>query len=182
MIYFPQKGPVNTDETVEIALARAGQLGIKHLVVASCTGNTAEKLISSGYSIVCVTHQVGFKHPGEDEMSQAVREKLSRKGVKILTTTHLLAGVDRSLRFKFQGVYPAEIIAASLRIFGQGMKVCLEITSMAMDAGMIPFGEEVIAIAGSGSGADTAIVVSPAHGANFFDNNVKEILCMPRGY
>lgn len=182
MAYFTQKGPANTDQTLALAVTRARELGIRHIVVASCSGSTAAKLADSGLQVVCVTHQVGFKKPGEDELEPAMRQQLSAQGVQILTTTHLLAGVDRALRFKFQGVYPAEIIAATLRIFGQGMKVCLEITGMAMDAGLIPSGQEVIAVGGSGSGADTAIVLTPAHGANFFDNNVREILCMPRGY
>lgn len=182
MKYFEKKGKRNTEETVEITLQRAKEIGIKHVVVASCTGETALKFAGCGLNVVCVTHQVGYSKPGEDEMGQETREKLNEAGVKVLTTTHLLAGVDRALRFKFQGVYPAEIIASTLRMFGQGMKVCIEVAVMALDAGLIPAGEEIIAVGGTAVGADTAMVVTPAHSANFFDTNVKEILCMPRGH
>ena len=92
----------------------------------------------------------------------------------------LLAGVDRALRTKFQGVYPSEIVASALRMFGQGVKVCVEISVMALDAGLVPYGEEIVAVAGSGTGADTSCVIVPAHSNNFFDTVIKEIICMPR--
>jgi hypothetical protein len=113
-------------------------------------------------------------------MPADIRKRLQEKGVKILTTTHLLAGVDRSLRVKWGGVYPAEIIAQTLRILGQGVKVCVEVACMALDAGLVPYGEEIIAVGGTSTGADTAIVIVPAHSNQFFDTKVKEILCKPR--
>lgn len=180
-MYWSEKGKKNTDATVSAALKRARELNISHLVVASNTGATAEKFAGPGPQVICVSHHIGYKEPGEDEMDAAVRQKLQEKGIKILTTTHLLAGVDRSLRFKFQGVYPAEIIANSLRLLGQGYKVCVEISVMALDAGLIPYGKEVVAVGGTGRGADTACVIQPAHSNYFFDTVVKEIICMPRG-
>ncbi len=180
MIHWPEKGKNNTENTVKAALERARDLEIKHIVVASNSGETAELFAGKGLDVVCVTHQVGFKNPGEDEMAPEMREKLSKQGVKILTTTHLLAGVDRALRFKFDGVHPAEIVASSLRLLGQGFKVCVEISVMALDSGLIPFGEEVVVVGGTGRGADAACVVVPAHSSQFFDTQVKEIICLPR--
>jgi len=40
--------------------------------------------------------------------------------------------------------------------------------------------EEVISIGGTGSGADTALVIKPAHTHDFFELKVREVLCMPR--
>ncbi|MGE5415262.1 MAG: pyruvate kinase alpha/beta domain-containing protein [Acidobacteriota bacterium] len=177
---WDKPGPSNTDQTLELAVKRAGELGIRHIVVASCTGATAAKLINYGLEITCVTHHVGFSGPGKDEMSHDARQHLIGKGVKILTTTHLLAGVDRAVRNQFGGVYPAEIMAQTLRIFGQGVKVAIEIACMAKDAGMIPHGEEVVSIGGSAEGADASIVILPAHGNRFFEAEVREIICMPR--
>jgi hypothetical protein len=51
---------------------------------------------------------------------------------------------------------------------------------MALDAGLIPFGKEIVAIAGTSSGADAALILIPAHSAYFFDTKIKEIICMPR--
>ncbi len=181
-MHWESKGPANTDATIEAALKRAGELKIAHLVVASNSGVTAEKLSErgKGFQITCVTHHVGFTGPGEHELPAEKRAALKEKGFNVLTTTHLLAGVDRALRNKFQGVYPAEIVASTLRMFGQGVKVCVEISVMALDAGLIPYGKEIIAIGGSGRGADTACVIAPAHSNYFFDTIVREIICMPR--
>ncbi|MCL5058347.1 MAG: hypothetical protein M1130_10250 [Actinobacteria bacterium] len=181
-MYWSKKGPDNTGETVRLAIARASELSIKHIVVASRSGYTAEKFIGCGCEIVCVTHHVGYAGPGKDEMESSTREKLTRAGVKILTTTHLLAGVDRAVRNKFGGVYPAEIMAQTLRIFGQGLKVCVEAASMALDAGLIPHGADVVSVGGTGTGADTAAVILPAHSNQFFDTRVREIVCKPRNF
>ena len=181
-MYWPEKGPVNSGPTVELALARARELNIDHVVVASCSGQTARLLVGKGVQVVCVTHHVGFTGPGKDEMPGEVRKELSAAGVRLLTTTHLLAGVDRGVRNQFGGVYPAEIIAQSLRMLGQGLKVCVEVAVMALDAGMIPSGREVVAIGGTGSGADTAAVILPAHASHFFATRVKEIVCKPREF
>ena len=179
-MYWEKPGKDNTKRTVEAALQRAKELEIQHIVVASNSGATAEEFAGLGLNIVCITHHVGFKNPGEDEMAPEKRQQLEEKGIKVLTTTHLLAGVDRAVRMKFGGLYPAEIMAATLRIFGQGVKVCVEISSMALDAGLIPFGTEVIAVGGSGRGADSACVIEPHHSNAIFDARVKEIICMPR--
>ncbi len=180
MTYFEKAGKSNTDAVVEAVARRAAELGISHVVVASNSGETALKFSGTGLHVVCVTHHVGYKGPGEDEMAPDTRRELQEKGVQVLTTTHLLAGVDRAVRNKFQGLYPAEIMATTLKIFGQGVKVCVEIASMALDAGLIPYGEEIIAVGGSGRGADAACVLVPDHASNFFDTKVKEIICKPR--
>lgn len=177
---WDQPGAQNTETTLELAMKRAQELRIKHLVVASCSGDTARRLIGQGFDVTCVTHHVGFAAPGEDEMSADTRQYLASQGIKVLTTTHLLAGVDRALRNQFGGIYPTEIIAQTLRMFGQGVKVAIEIACMAKDAGMIPHGEEVVAIGGTGKGADAAIVVMPAHANRFWETEVREIICMPR--
>ena len=182
MIFFDKKGKINTSETVEITVKRAKELGIKHLVVATCSGETGKKFIGCGLNLVCVSHHIGYKSPGEDELSAETRLLFQKEGVIVLTTTHLLAGVDRALRFKYQGIYSAEIIADTLRMFGQGAKVCIEIAVMALDAGLIPYGEEIVAIGGTGVGADTGMVLIPDHSSKIFNTNIKEIICMPRGH
>lgn len=179
-MHWERKGEINTKATAELAIKRARELNIRHIVVASNSGSTVEHFLDKGLEVVCVTHHVGFMAPGEDEMPPQVRQRLLDKGVRVLTTTHLLAGVDRALRNKFGGVYPAEIIASALRMLGQGVKVCAEIAGMALDAGLVPYGEEIIAVAGTGTGADTAVVIVPEHSNNFLGTKIKEIICKPR--
>ena len=91
----------------------------------------------------------------------------------------MLSGAERGMSRKFGGVYPMEIIANTLRMLGQGTKVCVEISVMALDAGLIPYGEDVIAVGGTDEGADTAIILRPAHAADIFDTWISEILCKP---
>jgi len=181
-MYWEKAGSENTLNTLHQALSRGAELGINTFVIASCSGDTVKKFLhlENQAKVVCVTHQVGFQNPGEDEMETAVREELQKLGVPVLTTTHLFAGVDRALRFKFNGVYPAEIMAQTLRIFGQGIKVAVEVSSMALDAGLVPYGQDIIAIGGTMEGADAAVVIRPAHSAKIFDTQVREIICMPR--
>jgi hypothetical protein len=111
-----------------------------------------------------------------------MRKKLNENGIKTLTTTHLLAGIDRSCRNKFGGIYPAEIAAYTLRMLGQGLKVSVEVGCMALDAGLIPHGTEIVSIGGTGHGLDTAVILLPAHSQNFFDTRIKEIICKPREF
>jgi hypothetical protein len=68
----------------------------------------------------------------------------------------------------------------TLRMFGQGMKVACEIATMAADAGLVRTDEEIIAIGGTGRGADTAIVLQPSYTHRFFNLRIKEIICKPR--
>jgi hypothetical protein len=51
---------------------------------------------------------------------------------------------------------------------------------MAVDAGLIPEGEEVLAVAGTARGADTVLVIKASASKRFFDLKVIEILAKPR--
>ncbi len=75
-----------------------------------------------------------------------------------------------------------ELIAHTLRRMGEGAKVCVEITMMAADAGLIPVDKDIIAIAGSGGGADTALLIKPANASRFFDLKIREIIAKPREF
>lgn len=178
-MYWKSAGAVHTAKTVELALCKAKEYGIKSIVVASNSGKTAELLAGKVENVVCVTHANGYKEPGVNELLTEQRELLTEKNVKILTTTHVLSGAERGISRKFGGIYPVEIIANTLKIFGQGVKVTVEIAVMALDAGLIPYGEDIIAIGGTGKGADTAVVIRPAHAANILDTYIAEIICKP---
>lgn len=176
-------GPENTINTLRIALDTCRTRQIEHIIIASNTGATIRKALELGAGdlfVTCVTHHVGFHGPGVDDMLDDERAYLASHGVKVLTTTHVLAGVDRAVRNQYGGIYPPEIIANSLRMLGQGLKVCVEISIMALDAGLVPYGKEVVAVGGSGSGADTAAIIVPEHSNNAFGLRVHEILCKPR--
>lgn len=179
--YFSQPGPINTERTLEIVLNRAAALRIGTILVASTSGTTAVKAATlfKDFTVVAVSHSTGFQRPYHQEFKVENAEILKEKGIRILTTTHAFGGIGRSVRKKFGTYETDEIIAFTLRTFGQGVKVAAEITLMAADAGLVPEGKPVIALAGSGSGADTAAILLPANAQTFFDLKFLEILCMP---
>ena len=185
-MYFNSPGPENTGETVKIAIREAKERQVSHIVVASNTGETVLALAAEaqkqGYEgkFICVPHVYGFKENGKNELSDESRKELEKQGIQVCIAAHTLSGAERCLSRKFQGVYPVEIIAHTLRMFGQGMKVCVEIGAMALDAGLVPWGQPIIALGGSGRGADTAAILSPAYSSAILDTKVHEILCKPR--
>lgn len=181
ILYFEKIGEENTEETLKISKKRANELGIRDIVIASTRGPTGIKAseVFKGYNLVVVTHTTGFKEPGQQQLSEESHEKIEANGGKILTTSHAFAGVSRAMRRKFDTVGPAAIVAQTLRMFGQGMKVVVECAYMAADAGLIPMDRAIISIAGSGRGADTAVVLKPSHLHTMFDLYVKEIIAKP---
>ncbi len=182
--YYAKAGPENTERTLEIASQRAAELGIQHIVVATTTGATAARLVArlagQGPHVVAVTHSTGFAAPNAQELLPEHRAAIVQGGGSILTCQHALGGVNRAVRRKLGTYQLDEIIAFTLRNLCQGTKVACEITVMAADAGLIPAGEEIIAIGGTGRGADTAAVILSANAQDFFDLRVLEILCKPR--
>ncbi|MGB2697458.1 MAG: pyruvate kinase alpha/beta domain-containing protein [Candidatus Zixiibacteriota bacterium] len=180
--YFENPGPQNTDKTLKLALIRAKSLGIKDIVVASTKGETGIKAaeIFKDYNLVVVTHSTGFREPDFQEMPQKRKEEIESKGGKVLTCQHAFGGVNRAVRKKMGTYQLDEIIAYTFRTFCEGMKVAVEIILMAADAGLIRTDKEAITIAGTGQGADTALVVKPANAQNLFDLEIREILCKPR--
>jgi len=184
IIYFSESGPANTEDVISAVKERCGELGIKHVVVASNSGGTAlkfhEALKDDGVSVVCVTPHAGFSGGDEVELDPEIESKLRGAGVRIVMCSHALSGVCRSISGKFGGTTPVEIIANTLRRFSQGVKVAVEVSVMAADAGAVPTTEDIIAVGGSGSGCDAALVLKAAHMNNFFDMKIREIIAMPR--
>jgi hypothetical protein len=180
-VYFEEPGPKNTARTLEIAKQRADELDIRTVLVASTWGRTGAQAaqLLEGYDVVVVTHSTGFSKPNVQELTEENRRAIEAAGAKILTCQHAFGGVSRAVRRQLGTYQTDEIIAYTLRTFGEGMKVCLEIAVMAADAGLVTVGEPCIAVAGSGRGADTAVVLVPAHVQDFFDLHVMEVLAKP---
>ncbi len=179
IIYFPSTGPEYTSETVKAACRRADELGIKEIVVATTTGRTALEaaaLFPKG-RVIAVGYHSGRKEPFDEPLPAEAREKLEEAGARIVNCGHALSGAERALD-KVGGWAPLNVVASTLRIFGQGTKVAVEIVLMAADAGVLS-GGDVVAVGGSGQGADTALVISPAHQNDMFSLKVKEIVCKP---
>jgi hypothetical protein len=185
--YFEKPGDGNTPDAARFAIERAKELRIRTIVVASTSGKTAQVFFDamngSGLELVVVTHVIGFTKPGEWEFSQEIADRLRKQGVRIVTGSHALSGLERALSRspKVGGGSRTEAIAEALRrVVAVGLKVAVECVLMAADQGAIGIHEEVIAVGGTASGADTVCVIRPAHTGSFFDLQVREIVAMPR--
>ncbi|MGI6209620.1 MAG: pyruvate kinase alpha/beta domain-containing protein [Anaerolineae bacterium] len=182
--YFSPAGPNNTDRVLSLARDRMATLGLRTALVATTTGETGLKAARAleGYNVVVVTHSAGFRQPNTQEVPAATLQAIRDAGASVLTCQHAFGGVGRAVRIKLGTYQLDEIIAYTLRLFGEGLKVAIEISLMAADAGLIHTGEEVMSIAGTGRGADTAVVLRATNAMRFFDLGIVEIVCMPGGH
>jgi len=180
-VYFENPGRENTEEVLHIAKRRAEELGIKTIVVASTKGNTAVKAVDilKGLRVIVVSHVTGYSATDTQTFTEENRRIVEDKGGTVITAAHAFAGLSRAMRHKYNMYVLGEIVADTLRIFGQGTKVACEIALMAVDSGLVRTDEDVIAIGGTGRGADTALVLRPANTHQFFDLKVKEVVCKP---
>ncbi len=176
IIYLEEIGPQNTEITFRAVKERLKGSGIKKIVIASTTGSTArmagDYFKDTGIRLVVIPHQYDFRrdvNPFPQELVTELRE----------------AGHDvhfGTMLFHTNQLYDSNIptlMANILRCFCQGVKVCFEIVMMATDAGLLSRGEEVIAIAGTGRGSDTALVMQASSSWNMKKLRVNEIICKP---
>ncbi len=181
IIYFEKQGPENSETVFQVVKHRAEESGIKKILIASTTGSGAVKAIEAlkGLRVIFVSHSTGFAEPNVQRFTEEIRKIVESKGGTILTATHVFAGLSRALRNKTNTAAIGDMVAETLRIFGQGTKVACEISMMAADAGLVRTDEDIIAVAGTGRGSDTALLLTPVTSQNFFDLRIKEILCKP---
>ena len=180
-IYFSETGEQNTAAMLKFVKEYVEKEDIKDIVVASTTGTTGARTAETfkGRNVVVVTHSFGFQEPGKTELQEQHKKKILADGAKIFTGVHALSSAERAVRKDFGTIQLLELMANVLRRFGEGTKVCIEITMMAADAGLIPIDKDVVAIAGTGRGADTALRIHPANAARFFDLKIREVIAKP---
>ncbi len=181
--YFAKKGPVNTEKTLEIALSRGKEANIEKIVVASSTGETAlklHKMAENSVKIIAVTYNAGSRFHKEVEQFNKNHETLLQKEILVVRGLHAFSGTEKGFSEHYKtNLLPLNVVADTLRMFSQGVKVCVEIAVMAAEHGFVTPDEEIVAVGGSGHGADTALIMKPVFAADLFDAKIKELLCMP---
>jgi hypothetical protein len=177
-------GSQYTEETLRLAFNYAKKNHIRTVVVASTKGTTgleAAKLGKTfGISTIVVTHNTGFSEPGVQDLSQEYGKRIRELGGQLHTGTLVLRGIGSAIRKKF-GVSEEELVASVLRLLCQGVKVCVEMAAMVSDAGLIPQ-EDIVCVAGTGKGADTAALIHPAPSNKFFEMKIREIIVKPQDF
>lgn len=181
-VYFNESSSELTEQVFSVVndFMKSNQQ-IQYIVVATTEGATgllAAKTFKD-HKVIVVTHQTGFAVPNENELDEKIRAEIHSEGASLLTATHAFAGVPRGIRRELGTWQTTEIIAVAYRTFGQGTKVCAEIAMMAADAGLIPVNEDVVCIAGTGRGADTAWIIQPANTHSFPKIKMRACLCKP---
>ncbi len=183
IVYFEKNGNANTEACLQIVKDAIAEYKYKYIVIASVSGKTgllfSEGLKDSGVNIVVVTHSAGYKMPNSSEMREEIKRKIQEAGAKVYMGTMLTHSIETSFSSKFSGIYPTLMVAHALRRFGEGTKVCCEISMMAVDGGLIPEEEEILAVAGTASGVDTILLIKSAASKRFLDLKVLEILAKP---
>lgn len=181
-VYYSERGKIHTEKTLCLARARAEALGIRNVVVASYTGETgaAAAKVFEGYNLVVVAGVYGFRETNQVAMLPENRDAIEAAGGKLLFAGHSFGMLGRAVNRRFGAIQVDEIIAHVLRLLSAGIKVGCEITCMATDAGLVAAGAEVIAIGGTGGGADSAAVLRASNTHTFFETRILEIICKPR--
>jgi hypothetical protein len=175
IVYFETAGEHNTGDTIQLVKRRAMSREVNKVVLASTRGETAQAaskaFAGSNIQLVVIPHQFGF---GQQQLfPQALVLELEQQGHRVHFSTMLFHTED------FYGNRAPRLMATILRTFCQGIKVCTEITLMACNGGLVAPGEKTIAVAGTGFGADTAIVVTAAPTTRLAELRVHEIICKP---
>ncbi|MBF0487670.1 MAG: hypothetical protein HQK98_05860 [Nitrospirae bacterium] len=181
--YFEKPGKANTADCLSIVKAAVEDFGYKHIVVATTGGETgvlfSEAFKGTGINLVAVSHSHGFKEPNTIELDPDLTNKIRANGAVLYTGTMVTHSLESAFAKQFNGLYPTLIVAQTLRRFGEGAKVCCEIAMMAADAGLVPEGVDIITVAGTGRGADTAMVIRSAASKRFLELKIQEILAKP---
>lgn len=179
--FFAKPGPTNSRAALDVLRQGASRLGVKEVIVASTYGDTglaaATAFANSEVRVIVVTHNVGFKEPGTLEMTAETRKKIEDLGARVHTGTMPFRTIGTAIREK-QAYSQQDLVANTLRLFGQGMKVCVEIVIMAADSGLIGT-NDVLAMAGTGRGADTVALIAPQSSNNLFSLKIRDILVKP---
>ena len=176
IVYFEEPGIENTEVTLRLAIERAKARNIQKIVLASTRGDTARlaaKLWAADeVKMIVVPHQYNFMTLRQRFPAELVRE-LEKQGHAVHFGTMLFHTEN------LYGMNTPRIMANLLRTFCQGMKVCIEIILMATDGGQLEIGEKVIAVTGTGRGADTAVVAIASSSTRLSELHITEIICKP---
>jgi hypothetical protein len=180
--YFHKPGGKNTRSVLDAVSQRAKERSIHKVLIATCSGRTvfeALKILGTDVKIIAVTHVTGYEKPDYQELAEKDRQEMESQGVTVLTCQHAFGGVGRAARNKLATYQIDEIMAYTLRIFGQGVKVAIELALMAADAGLVRTDEDIISVGGTARGADSALILKPVNSAHFFDLKIREVICKP---
>lgn len=196
---------MSSEDLLKIAEGAFKERKLEDVVVASTRGEVglavAKLFRGLKANLVVVGHSVGFREANKNEFSADAKKEIEELGGSVLQSTMPFHSINDAIQAKvgssverlianalhattaksgapnyISGLTPETLIADALRIMGQGTKVCVEIVAMACDNGLVESGKNVLAIAGTGRGADTVLVVKSANSRRIFDMKIVEVI------
>jgi hypothetical protein len=174
---------MSAEDILRIAKNALEERKLEDVIVASTRGDTgvaAARLFKGlKVNLVVVAHSVGFKENNSNEFNVDAKKEIVELGGSVLFSTMPFHSINDAIRTKM-GSSIETLIADTLRMMGQGTKVCVEIVAMACDAGLVGADKSVLAIAGTGRGADTVMIIKSANSRRFFDMKILEVVAKPQ--
>ena len=174
--YFEDLKKDSTQDVLSLIRKRAALGDISKIIIASTTGHSASaalEQLGDEFKLVVVPHQFDFSEKDSNRFPDELTMRIREKGHSVHFGTMLFHTE------KLFGNNTPAVAADFLRTFGEGTKVCVEITLMSCDAGLVSQNELIIAAAGTGRGLDTALVLSPGSSRNLSRLKISEIICKP---
>jgi hypothetical protein len=191
--FFDRPGPQNTEKVLQAVDERLKLGDINKILVASETGRLALQVKQTfpNKEVVCVTYN---RHTRHKYLKPALAKKKLKEG-GVMTVDKVEEPLTRPLTFRnWWERKTVEVKGQEADLFwmtlicvgGHGFRTCVEIVFMAQEACIVSEGERVISMAGTGWGADAAIVMK---GSRFEDAvgehpekrlKIEEILAMPK--
>jgi hypothetical protein len=176
---------MKTDDVLHIARDAYVERKLEDVVVASTEGTTglaaAQLFQDLKTNLVVVAHSIGFREPNSNEFNPQRKAEIKALGGAVVFSTMPFHTINDAIRGKM-GSSVETLLADTLRMIGQGTKVCVEIVAMSCDAGLVESGKNVLAIAGTHRGADTVQIIKAANSRRFFDLKIIEIIAKPQQF
>lgn len=190
--YFDEPGKQNTDHVLEAVSKYISEKKSKYLIIASTSGRTALKFaeaLKDRIKIICISEPPSRQLWGDvwPTLDPDIKKKLEELNVTVVDYISYKFHSSVLEHAKWYFPLAEHIVGDTLAMVGgQGLKVAVQIIFMAVEAGLIKEGEEVLAVAGYGGGSDTAIVAKAGFPEMIFSADVerrfevREILAMPK--
>lgn len=199
--FFESAGEENTDEVIRAVVDRAEEGRVEAVVVASTSGKTsvkvAEQLRKKGLRtrVIYVSGPPSLKQFPEYEfplIKEETMKRLDARRVKVISDVE-----EPFMPITFRNWWEKKTVKVSrpeadlfwmslICVGGHGFRTAVEVVFMAEEAAAISEGEMVISVAGTGTGADTAIVMKTSRFTDAVGVDpekrmkVCEILAMPK--
>ena len=176
IVYFEKPGQENTSAVFDVVDRALSELDIHKVVLASTRGDTArfamDRYKGQAHCAPDRRPPPVWLWPGTAIPAGTRRARPARGARGLLWDDALSPGKDL---WPGPGTVGGQLFAA----FCQGVKVCVEILLMAGNAGLVDEEEQVVVVAGTGRGADTALVMTGATSGNLKAMHISRVLCKP---